>query len=144
MTTEPSRPDRLINPREGMDLPWQQEEQQLFAAADDLLEEAYGTLLQACRWSWGDRNAAEGAISYIVDWINQYRPPAADRYRKQPIPKALRWAVWERDNFTCRHCGARRDLAADHIVPESKGGQTTLDNLQTLCVPCNSRKGARQ
>lgn len=62
---------------------------------------------------------------------------------KQPIPNDLRWAVWERDNFTCRHCGARRDLSVDHIVPESRGGAMALDNLQTLCRSCNSRKGAR-
>jgi hypothetical protein len=62
---------------------------------------------------------------------------------KQPIPKAIRWAVWERDNFTCQVCGARRDLSVDHIVPEIKGGTLDLGNLQTLCSACNSRKGTR-
>jgi len=61
---------------------------------------------------------------------------------KQPIPPDLRWEVWERDNFTCRHCGVRRHLSVDHIIAESKGGPMTLDNLQTLCRSCNSRKGA--
>jgi hypothetical protein len=65
------------------------------------------------------------------------------RYRKGVIPVELRWTVWERDNFTCRRCGARRFLATDHIIPESKGGPTTLDNLQTLCKDCNTRKGNR-
>jgi 5-methylcytosine-specific restriction protein A len=63
--------------------------------------------------------------------------------RKKPIPKDLRWEVWERDNFTCQHCGVRRHLAVDHIIPESRGGTLDLDNLQTLCVSCNGRKGAR-
>ena len=67
--------------------------------------------------------------------------PAARQ--KAKIPTALRWAVWERDNYTCQDCGTRRNLSIDHIVPESKGGPTTLENLRTLCVPCNSRKGAR-
>ncbi len=62
---------------------------------------------------------------------------------KQNIPDHIRWAVFERDNFTCKVCGSRRYLAVDHIVPESKGGPTTLENLQTLCKSCNSRKGAR-
>lgn len=66
-----------------------------------------------------------------------------DTYQKAPIPEALRWAVWERDNFTCQHCGTRRNLSVDHVVPESKGGPTTLDNCRTLCSTCNSRKGAR-
>lgn len=63
--------------------------------------------------------------------------------KKTPVPFNLRWAVWERDDFTCRQCGARHDLAADHIIPESAGGATTLENLQTLCRSCNSIKGRR-
>lgn len=62
---------------------------------------------------------------------------------KKPIPNTLRWAVWERDNFTCKHCGARQNLSVDHIIPESKGGELTMENTQTLCKSCNSRKGAR-
>lgn len=62
-------------------------------------------------------------------------------YQKAPIPADLRWEVFERDNFTCLRCGSRRLLQADHIVAERKGGPTTLDNLQTLCKPCNVRKG---
>ena len=63
--------------------------------------------------------------------------------KKEPIPNELRWAVFERDNFTRKHCGSRRNLSIDHIVPESKGGQLTMENTQTLCKPCNSRKGVR-
>ena len=63
--------------------------------------------------------------------------------RKETIPSKIRWAVWERDNFTCQHCGKRQGLSIDHIRPESKGGTLELSNLQTLCKRCNSRKGAR-
>lgn len=59
------------------------------------------------------------------------------------ISNELRWKVWEKDNFTCQICGSRTNLSVDHIYPESAGGKTTLDNLQTLCRTCNSRKGAR-
>jgi len=56
------------------------------------------------------------------------------------IPPGLRWAVWERDNFTCKHCGSRTILEVDHVIPVSKGGITTLSNLQTLCSACNRGK----
>lgn len=62
--------------------------------------------------------------------------------RKQPIPAKLRLQVIDRDNGRCRACGIgdRDALQADHIVPESKGGETSLDNLQALCSVCNNRK----
>ena len=63
--------------------------------------------------------------------------------KKIPIPSELRWEVLERDNFTCLRCGSRRHLEADHIIPESKGGPATLENLQTLCASCNQRKGSQ-
>lgn len=59
------------------------------------------------------------------------------------IPESLRRAVYERDGYACLHCGAADRLSLDHIHPFSRGGADTLDNLQTLCRPCNSRKGAR-
>ena len=59
------------------------------------------------------------------------------------IPLSLRWEVWERDNFTCKNCGLRRNLTIDHIIPVSKGGETKKDNLQTLCKHCNSAKGTK-
>lgn len=64
-------------------------------------------------------------------------------YSKVAINLNLRWEVMERDNFTCKKCGARRFLHVDHIYPESKGGEATLDNLQTLCRRCNISKGAK-
>jgi hypothetical protein len=63
---------------------------------------------------------------------------------KEPIPVELRWAIWERDDFRCKHCGTRRFLAVDHIIAESNGGTLDPANLQTLCRSCNSRKGRRE
>jgi hypothetical protein len=65
------------------------------------------------------------------------------RPKKKPIPARLRWVVWERDDFTCRSCGARNHLEVDHIHPESLGGEMVIENLQTLCSTCNRRKGNR-
>lgn len=77
------------------------------------------------------------------DQFDQVLPNTKRRLSKTPIPPEIRWAVWERDNFTCLHCGSRKHLAVDHILAESKGGMMVLGNLQTLCGRCNSKKGAR-
>ena len=71
------------------------------------------------------------------------RPQVEVSSAKLTIADKVRWAVWERDDFTCCHCGKRRYLTVDHITPESKGGLTILANLQTLCKSCNSRKGVK-
>lgn len=44
----------------------------------------------------------------------------------------------------CLDCGSYdKPLTADHVIPLSKGGNNTIDNIQPLCGPCNSRKGVR-
>lgn len=64
-------------------------------------------------------------------------------YIKGKISQELRDAVLERDGHRCVDCGSSKRLCADHVIPESKGGATTLDNLQAMCRPCNSEKHAK-
>ncbi len=65
---------------------------------------------------------------------------------QREINLRLRFLVLSRDNFKCCLCGASPaknpnvTLEVDHIVPWSKGGETTEDNLQTLCFDCNRGK----
>lgn len=64
--------------------------------------------------------------------------------RRAELAVGLRFDVFKRDGFRCRYCGISADdgaiLHADHVVPESKGGPTTLENLVTACLPCNLGK----
>lgn len=48
-----------------------------------------------------------------------------------------------RDDFECQYCGSKKDLTTDHIVPRSKGGKTTWDNVVLACSSCNSKKGSK-
>jgi 5-methylcytosine-specific restriction endonuclease McrA len=58
--------------------------------------------------------------------------------------KITRRAVFARDRWTCQYCGHERgNLTVDHVVPRSKGGRSTWDNIVTCCAPCNRRKGDR-
>jgi 5-methylcytosine-specific restriction endonuclease McrA len=55
--------------------------------------------------------------------------------------KITRRAVFARDGWTCQYCGARANLTVDHVIPRSKGGASTWDNIVASCAPCNRRKG---
>jgi len=46
-------------------------------------------------------------------------------------------------NAKCAYCGSIENLEVDHIIPVSKGGGNTLDNLQILCRSCNLNKGSK-
>jgi len=64
---------------------------------------------------------------------------------RTPLSKKLRFEVFKRDGFRCMYCGATPDkalLQCDHIHPVALGGQNDIDNLVTVCQPCNSGKSA--
>src|SRR5580698_4388239 len=55
------------------------------------------------------------------------------------------WRAWQRQDRICNHC--RRAIPfdlmhGDHVIPWSRGGPTTMVNLQALCGSCNLRKGS--
>lgn len=64
-------------------------------------------------------------------------------YGREAIPHELRMAVYERDGYACIECGRPTDLTCDHIIAVTSGGETILENLRTLCFPCNLKKSAR-
>jgi hypothetical protein len=63
--------------------------------------------------------------------------------RRVRLTNALMSEVWTRDAGVCVECGSTDDLQFDHIIPVSKGGATTSENLRILCVQCNARRGNR-
>jgi 5-methylcytosine-specific restriction endonuclease McrA len=72
----------------------------------------------------------------VIRLVTYVRIPR-DTHRR----KITRRAVFARDNWTCQYCGARAQLTVDHVVPRSKGGGSTWDNIVASCAPCNRRKG---
>lgn len=57
--------------------------------------------------------------------------------------KITRRAVFARDGWECQYCGRRGSLTMDHIIPRSKGGETSWENVVACCAGCNRRKGDR-
>lgn len=102
-------------------------------------------------WSAALENFVAYANSSEVERVavSSYVPQALPRTGRDPSLR-LRIKVLFRDRFTCQYCGASPAITAgvelhvDHIVPWSKGGETTLENLQTLCSKCNLGKSNLQ
>ncbi|MDQ2727533.1 MAG: HNH endonuclease [Actinomycetota bacterium] len=87
------------------------------------------------RWS-----SVEGGWQIHLEEV-QFKARPLKRPWNARITPALRAALLQRDEHVCLRCGATDHLTGDHIIPVSRGGQTTLDNLQLLCQSCNSKKG---
>lgn len=85
-------------------------------------------------------------IEYLSEII-KFRKSAAGQ--RALMTSNLRKKIKERDNYTCQKCGlSTKDernllLEIDHIIPISKGGMSTEDNLQTLCWKCNRTKSSK-
>lgn len=78
----------------------------------------------------------------------EFSYPAVVRLNEyKPIPfKGVmlnRNNLFRRDGHECQYCGSRKHLTIDHVIPRSKGGQTSWTNLITACNPCNVQKGSR-
>ena len=61
--------------------------------------------------------------------------------KRKHIPKAVREAVFKRDNYRCVNCGSTQNLEIDHKESLANGGTNHISNLQTQCQDCNRRKG---
>lgn len=68
-----------------------------------------------------------------------------DRYPRNVV-KFNRRNIFLRDENRCQFCGKKfntHQLSLDHVVPRSRGGQTTWENIVCACLECNVRKGGR-
>lgn len=89
-------------------------------------------------------------INFLKHQIPHYKeipsviPPPTEhkdsKYNAAPVKSESRDFVFERDGGKCRQCGSSKSLSIDHIKPRSEGGGPEVENLQVLCVPCNSSK----
>lgn len=76
--------------------------------------------------------------------------PSVIALKEYYVPKArpafTRFNVFLRDNFTCQYTGRKvpiNELTFDHLIPRSRGGKTTWDNIVTACREANMQKGNR-
>ena len=70
------------------------------------------------------------SVVVLLDYVKPARYPAFTRFN-----------LFLRDEFSCQYCGARGEMTFDHVVPRSRGGRTTWENVVAACGKCNLRKG---
>lgn len=97
---------------------------------------------------WAERRASDGeeAINTPRGEILVPRVLILHEYNRVPrAPLRLsRRHVYMRDEYTCQYCGEQpgvKELNLDHVLPRSRGGRSTWENLVTSCRPCNLEKG---
>jgi 5-methylcytosine-specific restriction endonuclease McrA len=100
-----------------------------------LLLKEKAEVIEHAKWGLRSENLTlpRPVVIRLVSYVNVPR----DTHRR----KITRRAVFARDRWTCQYCGSRGNLTVDHVVPRSKGGPSSWDNIVTSCAPCNRRKG---
>ncbi|MDH3666770.1 MAG: HNH endonuclease [Paracoccaceae bacterium] len=63
-----------------------------------------------------------------------------DYVRPARYPAFTRFNLFLRDRFSCQYCGAKGGMTFDHVIPRSRGGRTTWENVVAACSRCNLRK----
>jgi 5-methylcytosine-specific restriction endonuclease McrA len=110
---------------------WQRAICDLFLGKVEVLEYSKDRTIQGVSRSW--------PMPSVVRVLHNFK---RDRIRV----KFSRLNIYTRDGFRCQFCGQRfasEDLTFDHVIPRSRGGKTTWENIVTACVPCNKSKSDR-
>ena len=107
-------------------------------------------------WSWQDAIKAVflERVNILEEYERTVRSPSFEMRLPSVVslktyikparnPAFTRFNVFLRDRFQCQYCGSPEDLTFDHLIPRSRGGRTTWDNVVTACAPCNLLKGGK-
>lgn len=83
------------------------------------------------------KNKAQALSSRVIRLLNFVKLPIS----KMKAGKPSRALIYKRDDYRCQYCGSSKNLSIDHVIPKSKGGEDTWENMVVACFPCNSKKG---
>jgi len=89
------------------------------------------------------KGTAVRSPSQVIQVPEHIRLTIASNERLWKVPPVNRREVLRRDHYSCQYCGSSKRLTLDHVIPRSKGGKHTWDNVVIACESCNSRKGDR-
>ncbi len=112
--------------------------------------------LSVCSWQDAVKAVFLDRVNIVSHYDHYVRSPSFEMQLPSVIslkeyvasnrkPAFTRFNVFLRDSFICQYCGGHfptPHLTFDHVVPRSKGGHTTWDNVVTSCSDCNLLKGS--
>ncbi|MEZ6058683.1 MAG: HNH endonuclease [Planctomycetaceae bacterium] len=93
----------------------------------------------------GDDDDWIRAVNFSIQVPRIIRLQKYDRLPRNVV-KFNRRNIFLRDEHCCQYCGVRfptQQLSLDHVMPRSRGGPTSWENIVCACVDCNVRKGGR-
>jgi hypothetical protein len=85
-------------------------------------------------------------LYFVLRELLKYKQEPEPRENQIPsddsrhVSSEVKKIVWARDHGRCVLCGSRKKIHYDHIIPFSKGGSNTVENIRILCQDCNLRK----
>ncbi len=105
-------------------------------------------------WCWQDaiKAAFLDRVSIVAEYETEVHSPSLsmklpsvvvlrDYVKPARFPAFTRFNLFLRDEFTCQYCGAKGEMTFDHVIPRSRGGKTTWENVVAACGKCNLKKG---
>ena len=131
---------RFVSPESGFEYP-------LSKVVSVRLQSATSFIIQLTR-TQGNGLYQMGQAEIICELIHVllrrvHRQDVVQQAGTRTIPQDVKIGVWQRDGGKCIQCSATDYLEYDHIIPWSKGGATSMNNIQLLCRRCNLAKGDR-
>ncbi len=104
-------------------------------------------------WPWQEAVKATflDRVSIVAEYEMEVHSPSIamklpsvvvlrDYVKPARYPAFTRFNLFLRDGFTCQYCGATGEMTFDHVIPRSRGGRTTWENVVAACGKCNLRK----
>ena len=112
--------------------------------------------LSLLRWQDAVKAIFRGSVSVVSEYDRVVSSPSfamnlpsvlalKEYVTPAKVPAFTRFNVYLRDDWACQYCGKKpstHELTFDHVVPRSKGGGTSWENIVAACRPCNTVKGS--